>query len=270
DPAGVVEPERFRLAGNFEPEAFSADGETLFLIRYVPPTSPEAYRVAALHLADGSVSPVNTGQKGVVETMSGTRLEQIASADGTMLYTLYTTRPPDRLSGHHGADQHVGFVHTLSLDEGWAHCVALPEELWGGDPADQAMAISPDGDLLYVVDAARGVVAVMNTASLEMTRAAEVDVGLDRDGETRALIGPDGELVVAAGSGLIMLDTDTLRPTGAWTVDGPVAALGAGPRELYVALPGAVQVVEPGSGRSITGMWAPIVEDLAYVGMLER
>jgi hypothetical protein len=143
DPSGLEEPRRFQLEGNFEPEAFSADRDTLFLISYVPPTSPTGYRVAALDLSEGSVSPVKTGVKGVAETMSGTRLEQVASADGSMLYTLYTTRPPGHVAAGGASDEHVGFVHTLSLDEGWAHCVALPEELWGGDPADQAWRSRP-------------------------------------------------------------------------------------------------------------------------------
>lgn len=269
DPAGVERPGRFYLDGNFEPEAFSADRETLFLISYVPPTAPTAYRVAALDLNDGSLSRVNTGQKGVVETMSGTRLEQVASNDGSMLYTLYTTQPPDHVAGGHASGDHVAFVHTLSLGEGWAHCVGLPEELWGGDPADQAMAISADGGLLYVVDTARRVVAVMEAASLETTEADGVGLPTDQDGETRAVMGPDGTLVVASGSRVVSLDAETFRTIEAWTFDGPVVALGSGPREIYVAVPGAVHTVLPGD-RADRGVRAPVVEDLTYVGMLER
>src|SRR5919106_5721585 len=152
DPTGATEPRTYRLDGNFEPEAFSADGTGLFLISYVPPGDPTGYRVARLALASGKVAPVGTGPKGVVETMSGTRLEQVVSPDGTMLYTLYTTQPAEYAELRHQAGRPVAFVHTLSLDEGWAHCVGLPRQLWGGDPADQAMAVSPDGARLYVVD----------------------------------------------------------------------------------------------------------------------
>jgi hypothetical protein len=269
DPAGLEQPRRFHLDGNFEPEAFSADRETLFLISYVPPTAPTAYRVAALDLADGSLSRVNTGVKGVVETMSGTRLEQVASGDGSMLYTLYTTEPPDRVAAGHASGDHVAFVHTLSLDEGWAHCVGLPEELWGGDSADQAVAISADGDVLYAVDTARRVVASMDTASLEMTGAEAVGFPTDQEGETRAVMGPDGTLVVASGSRVVSLDAETFQAIEAWTFDAPVVALGAGPREIYVAVPGAVHTVRPGD-RSDRQVRAPVVEDLTYVGMLER
>jgi hypothetical protein len=270
DPSGLQEPRRFTLDGNFEPEAFSADRGTLFLISYVPPTAPTGYRVAALDLADGSVSRVKTGVKGVVETMSGTRLEQVASADGSMLYTLYTTRPPDHVGSGADSAHHVGFVHTLSLDEGWAHCVALPEELWGGDPADQAMAISADGDLLYVVDTARRVVAAMDTASLEMTGSDGVESPPDQEGETRAVIGPGGALVVASGTRVVSLDAETLRPMDGWTFEAPVVALGTGPREIYVAVPGTVHALRPGSDRAEPEVRAPVVNDLSYVGMFER
>ncbi|MGH2764445.1 MAG: hypothetical protein ACRDKA_00805 [Actinomycetota bacterium] len=226
--------------------------------------------MAALDLTDGSVSRVNTGSKGVVETMSGTRLEQVASADGSMLYTLYTTQPPEHVGSSHASDDSIGFVHTLNPDEGWAHCVALPEELWGGDPADQAMAISADGDLLYVVDTARGVVAVMDTASLEMTGSDGVGLGTDQGGETRAVIGPDGALVVASGSHVVSLDANTLRLNDGWTFEAPVTALGIGPGELYVAVPGTVHAVHPTGDRGGSGIRAPIVEDVSYVGMLDR
>jgi hypothetical protein len=270
DPSGLEEPRRFRLDGNFEPEAFSADRESLFLISYVPPTAPTGYRVAALDLIDGSLSRVSTGVKGVVETMSGTRLEQAASADGTMLYTLYTTRPPGHVAAGGASGEHVAFVHTLSLDEGWAHCVPLPEELWGGDPADQAMAISADGSLLYVVDTARRVVAAMDTTSLEMTGTDGVELAPDQEGETRAVIGPDGALVVASGSGVVSLDAETLLPIDGWTFGAPVVALGTGPREVYVAVPGVVHAVSPGGDRADAEMRAPVVDELSFVGMLER
>ncbi len=54
DAAGAEAPQRYRLRGNFEPEAFSSDGGHLFLISYVPPLDPSAYRVASLDLALGS------------------------------------------------------------------------------------------------------------------------------------------------------------------------------------------------------------------------
>jgi hypothetical protein len=258
----------YRLEGNFEPEAFSTLGDSLFLIKFVPPSDPVAYRVARLDLAKGKVFPVGTGQKGVVETMSGTRLEQTPSPDGDMLYTLYTTQPAAYASEHAKDGSPVAFVHTLNLDEGWAHCVVLPEAMWGADPADQAMAASPDLDLLYVVDTARGLVAVMNTEKLRVVLAEAFDFGPVGEGETSAVVAPNGNLFVAAGSRVVALDTPTLRPVRSWTMDGRVSALGAGPGGVYVALPGRVVIIDASTGRQTASIPSPAGNGMDYVGMV--
>jgi hypothetical protein len=267
DPTGARDPKTYRLRGNLEPEAFSTDDRGLFLIRYVPPTAPTGYRVARLDLADGEVHQVATGAKGIVETMSGTRLEQVGSPDGTMLYTLYTTQPPEYAEARHQDGRPIAFVHTLSLDEGWAHCIGLPEELWGGDPADQAVALSPDGRLLYVVDTARDILAVMDTS-----KHASVAHHLDFDpsgGDAQAAVGPDGTLFVATGTRVASFDPTTLTAGPTWTTGDQVAALGPVPEGLAVAMPGRVTVFEPSTGRHVRAIPSPAVEDLTYVGLLE-
>jgi hypothetical protein len=270
DPTGAEEPSRYRLDGNFEPEAFSTDGDSLFLIRFVPPTDPVAYRVARLDLARRKVFPVSTGQKGVVETMSGTRLEQLPSADGDMLFTLYTTQPAAYAEGHAHGGSSVAFIHTLNLDEGWAHCVLLPKRLWGADPADEAMALSPNGSLLYVADTARDLVAVMDTYSLEVEESQQIDFLPTRGAPTHAVAAPGGVLFVASGSRVLALDTDTLRPMRSWTMDAAVSALGYGPDGLYVAMPGQVTIIDPSTGRQAASIPSPPGEGMAFVGMLER
>jgi hypothetical protein len=258
----------YDLRGNFEPEAFAAYGETLFVIRHVPPTAPHSYRVARLDLSSGRVTDLSIDEKGpgreIVETMSGTRLEQVASPAGDMLYTLYTTAP-DASAG--GREHAAGFVHTLSLEEGWAHCVGLPRELWGGDPADQAMAVSADGDRLYVVDTARGVVAEMDTESLEMTRTAPVRLG--SEGPARATIDARGNLVVASGRRVTVIDPDTLRATRSWRVNAPITALGSGPDGLYVVTQGRIQVIDAATGRAVHTAPSPMLPGLEYVGAVE-
>jgi hypothetical protein len=268
DPTGVDDTARYRLKGNFEPEAFSSDGRSLFLIKFVPPTDPEAYRVARLSLVTGKVSPVNTGTKGVVETMSGTRLEQIASPDGGMLYTLYTTAPAAYVEGASPHGEHAAFVHTLSLDDGWAHCVGLPRSMWGGNPEDQAMALSPSGQSLYVVDRSRQFVAVMDTAGPEMTRETRVQLEMPEGGETHAVVTEDLRLVVASGTRVVSLDTLTLETVARWTTDAPVSALGLGPAGVYVATPGAIEVVDPTSGRPVRSIQSPALDGVAYVAMV--
>jgi hypothetical protein len=258
----------YRLKGNFEPEAFSTFGDGLFLIQFVPPTDPVAYKVARLDLAKGKVFPVGTGQKGVVETMSGTRLEQTTSPDGDMLYTLYTTQPAGYTHAHTKNGTPVAFVHTLSLDEGWAHCVVLPKALWGADPAHEAMAASPNLDLLYVVDTERDLIAVMNTEKLQVVLSEPFDIGPVRGGETSAVVTPDGTLFVAAGSRVVAIDTGSLQPVRTWNMEASVSALGAGPDGVYVATPGGITVIDPATGHRTASIPSPAGDGMAYVGMV--
>ena len=270
DPTGREEPMHFRLKGNFEPEAFSSDGNSLYMIGYVPPRAPEAYRVSQLDLANGTVLPVSAG-KGVAETMSGTRLEQLAPADGSFLFTLYTTQPPGYAEVRAANGDPVAFVHTLNLDEGWAHCIGLPKELWGGDPADEAMAVSPDGRFLYLVDSARDVVAVvsMDLDTWGEMRTETVDFGPAGPGETQAAVAADGTLFVATGSNVAKVDTATFERVGQWTARDSVLAMGFAEDELFVLEKGTIEVVDPSTDRRVRAIATPAVEGVAYVGVLD-
>lgn len=265
------EPMTFQLKGNFEPEAFSTDEEKLYLISYVPPTAPEAYRVTQLDLGTGEVSAVSA-DKGVVETMSGTRLEQLAPPDGAFLFTLYTTQPPAYAEVRAAHGRPVAFVHTLNLEEGWAHCIGLPSELWGGDPTDEAMAVSPDGRHLYVVDSARDFIADISVDlnTWGEIRTATVDFDPDGSGETHAAVASDGTLFVGTGSEVVKVDTTTFERTDGWSAKDSVLALGFGGDELYVLEPGTIEVVDPSTDRRVRAISSPQVEDdVAYVGILD-
>ncbi|MGH2663783.1 MAG: YncE family protein [Actinomycetota bacterium] len=275
DPSGTGDPDTYDLGGNFEPEAFSPDGESLYMLTYLPAAAPEAYRVVRLDLFDGTVQPVFTNSKSIVETMSGTRLEQVTTSDGSMVHTLYTTQPPAELtdvrashaahSGH--STQPVAFVHVLDAENGWAHCVALPRAFWGGDATAEAMAPSPNGRHLYVVDADRDLVAVMDTRKMQVVQEATVDFGTG-DGDVRATVSSDGaSLYVARGPQITRLDTATLQPVDRWTTEGPVSGLGVGPNGLYVAQPEQVELIDPATGSEIDSIPSPGIEgQLEYLG----
>jgi hypothetical protein len=268
DPSGG-EPLTYELDGNFEPEAFSVDGEDLYMISFVPPAAPEAYRVARLHLDNGRIFDVSTGVKGVVETMAGTRLEQIADAGGRMLHTLYTTAPASYAAHAHQSGQTVSFVHMLSLDGNWAHCLALPKPMWGGDAADQAMALSTDGSRLYVVDTAQGLVAEVDTTAPELIRTGQIDFGPAGGAPTQATVSPDGTLFVSTGTSIVGIDTSTLKRTDQWTSEAPVLGLGSDAGHVYVAMAGEVEVLDRAGDRPLGSIGAPPLADVAYVGLAD-
>ena len=265
DVSSSAAPRRFRLEGNYEPEAFSVDGRMLYLISYVPPSNPAAYRVVSLDLANGKVRDVYGRYKVPPETMSGTRLTQVAAPNGGRLYTLYTNQPAAYSAGTEGAEPRfameddAAFVHTLSLGDGWAFCVDLPDPFGVGDPGAKAIAVSADGRSLYIVDAERGLASTMSTRRLRATDARPVDLDLAADGATSAEVGPDGALYVARGSDVVAVDPDTYAVQRRWHLGGQLTGFAFSPdgARLYAAEGGEIELLDATSGESLGTTAAP-------------
>jgi hypothetical protein len=260
DPTGAGQPRTYDLRGNYEPEAFSTDDRQLFMIQHLPAESPTVYRVTALDLKRGRVYPVFGPYKAPPERMPGIRLQQIISPNADQLYTLYSSARPG-YAPHHAPVPNsatVSFVHVLSLQDGWAHCVGLPEELWERPASEQAMATSPNGRLLYIADPTLGIVTVMDTASLEI-RTAPIDLAVPGVRHTSAVVSADGAalFVATAGerSGVTKIDTDTFEVVRTWDTDD-VSGLGlsADGERLYVAFDDRVEVLDATTGSELVGV----------------
>ncbi len=260
DPTGEGRTSRFRLKGNFEPEAFSVDDTRLFLIQFLPAEAPHAYRVTFLRLLNGKVEPVFGRFKTPPERMPGIRLAQVFDPTSEQLYTLYTNRAAEHY--HDGwadaayGDREVSFVHVLNLRQGWAYCAGLPRSLWGQPAKAQAMAPSPDGRFLYVVDSMGGLVAEMNTRSLKITRSERIDLGPIEHGRTSARMSADGTTlyVGVGGAAVSRIDVETLELLGRWPLPGDVTglALSDDGARLYAALGDSLAVVDTGTGDATT------------------
>ena len=273
DPAGDGPTRRYELTGNFEPEAFSVDDTRLFLIQYLPAEAPTAYRVTFLDLGSGDVRSVFGRFKTPPERMPGIRLAQVFDPATEQLYTLYTNRAAEYAKGSWADSSYggreVSFVHVLNLRKGWAYCAGLPRALWGQPAQAQAMAPSPDGRFLYIVDSMQGRIAEMNTTTLEITRSEPIDLGPLEGGSTSARMSADGSTLFVGdgGSSLARIDTGTLQISGRWPLPDDVSglALSDDGARLYAALGGRVAVVDTDTGDATTTLAFGGVESILHV-----
>lgn len=273
DPTGQGATRRYRLEGNFEPEAFSVDDTRLFLIQYLPAEAPSSYRVTFLRLLNGKVDPVFGRFKSPPARMPGIRLEQVYDPRSEQLYTLYTNRSAeyydDGWQDASEGDREVSFVHVLNLRDGWAYCAGLPRTLWGQPSTAQAMAPSPDGRLLYIVDSMRGIVAVMNTTTLKIIRTGRIDLTPLEHGRTSAILSADGNTLYVGlgGSSVSRIDVATLDVLGDWPLPGDVTALALsedGDR-LYAALSDGVAIVDIATGDASARLSFGQVDSILHV-----
>ena len=238
--------QRLNLHGNFEPEAFSTDGRSLFLIQYQPAAAPDHYRVMELDLASEKIFRVASPDKVPPSSMQGTRLQQVWAPDRSVLYTLYTNQVSS------GAP--LTFVHVLNLEEKWAHCIDLPAAFGSSRPNAKAMAGSPDGKRLYVTDADARLIATINTSrfAVQTTDIADVPSPQGQAAATASLAA-DGTLYLSGGDNVSVFDIETMTSGSRWTSDSPILDEGLSPdgTVLFLSTADGIQARDPGTGTSL-------------------
>lgn len=232
----------YRLEGNFEPEALGTEGDSLFLISYLPPMEPDRYQVRRLDLGTGSVEEVFTPDEELQQEMGGTARIQAWGPEGRRLYTLYTLGD--------GQDTRA-FVHVLDLDGLWAHCVDLPESFRITDEWAIGMGVAPDGGELYVADGASGQVVRVDTRLLEVRATARIPVGGTAADTVEVL--PDGAVVVGASSRLWVLEPRRLTVETEVELPRPAAAVHTRADGNHVAVLGDGRVVPFDAASGATG-----------------
>lgn len=229
----------FELQGNIEPEAFSTDDRTLFLIEFMPAMAPTHYAVRRLNLASGRVAPIARLKLSAPRVMRGTGRMQELAPDREELYTLYTQQGPNYAHGtpeSSDPDTVHAFVHVLSLRDRWAHCIDLPAPFGTGRATASALAQTPDGGLLYVTDWTNGVVAKIDPSNLRVLEVMEAPFG-GADDQTFA--DATEEVVYVAGESTVLaLDAGTMRQIGRWRAPAEIEGLKAAPSgdAIYVAV----------------------------------
>jgi hypothetical protein len=247
--AHELEPQTLELSGNFEPEAFSTDGRSLFVVKYLPARAPTRYQVRMVDIATGREQPVYTPDAHLQTAMGGTARIQAASPEGDRLYTLYT------LLG--AGDAAHAFIHVLDLDGKWAHCIDLPGGFTQGAETKTALAVSPDGHDLYVGNAATATVAKIDTRELAVTGTGDVFFGVG--GRARAAHGPGSTVVFGSGRRITAIDAADLSERRTWDFAGEVKGIQV-TREspaVYVGLRDRIHVVDVASGERVRSFDPP-------------
>ncbi|MEU7745650.1 hypothetical protein [Nonomuraea sp. NPDC049158] len=260
-----------RLEGNIEPEAFSGDGQVMYVLDHLPPEHPDRYRVRMYDLATGRMTPLLTRAKQPVplskeEEMRGKGRQAVHDPDLATLYTLYTHQDEhlhtrDLIAGHDLSPGVHAFVHVLSLDQRWAYCLDLPEPFGLGPPLAHAMALDTQARRLYVFDASTGRAVVASTDDLTIKRSALL--GRLGDGEAYA-VAADGRAYLAAGKRLLSADGESLAPAGAWDLPGQAHGLAWLNGELLAGAGEQVLRLEPRTGARLGAITLPGLREVRH------
>lgn len=254
---------RLELAGNIVPDAFTAGGEGLFVLDWLPATAPDRYRVRQVEVATGRSSALLTRVKtavppGAEEEMSGEGRMAVYAPNRQVLYTLYTHQPDHRhtrdlIAGRPG-NVHA-FVHTLHLGEQWAFCVDLPAPFGEGPGPGHALAINPEGSEFYVADVTGGRLAVVGTEQLSIRQTIDGPKGTG----TAYAVATFRQVLVAVGSTVHVLPRDAAPVWGSWDAGGVVRGLGASPdgKRVYAALPDALAWFDAATGQRLGTLAVP-------------
>lgn len=259
---GVPEPRTIELEGNFEPEAFSIDGRSLFVIEYLPARAPSSYQVRRLDLDTGRAVGVYTVDEELQQEMGGTARIQATSPDGKRLYTLYT------LGGSKGAS--YAFIHVLSLDELWAHCIDLPPEFANSSESTTALTVSPDGKRLYVANTEAEAVAEVDTDQLKVVRTGDIDSLFA--GPAHAVLDSDRTLYIASGTRVVAMAIPELTQRDWWSMPEEITGvqLASDESKLYVGLRRQIVTLDVSTGEQLGTLDPPGVNLIEGLGRTPR
>ncbi len=229
------------------------------MIEYLPALEPDRYRVRRLELDTGRMTGVFTVDGQLQGAMKGSARTQALAPDGTRLYTLYWLADETQNEGH-------AFVHVLSLDGQWAHCVDLPPSVGSGSERADALALSSDGRRLYVVDVEQDRLAEIDTERLRVVRTTAAP--LTFAGPVRAAVGPDDTVYASSGRTILAIDASRHGSPTSWTFGSNVTGLqpAADGRRIYVALTNRIDIFDRVVGRATRSLRVPGMTAIDQLG----
>jgi hypothetical protein len=224
---------RYDLPGCLEPEAFSATGDYLYTLDYVPPTAPDRYRVRVLNLQTGTFDSLLARDKtaippGAEEEMRGEGRQAVYVPSLNFLITLYTHQPEhehtrDLIAVREGAADVHAFVHSLSLDQSYAYCIDLLEPFGYGPAEGHAIAVARNGTDPIVVDTTSGALAEIDGNGLTVRQVVGIGAST-QEGPAAAAVGR--LIYVGRGTNVRAFQSEGFAQVAEFTVAKAVCGLG--------------------------------------------
>lgn len=217
-PTSLAQPfTEIHLIGQYEFDALTDDGQSLYLIEALPEQGH--YHVRLFDVPSHILRPqVVVDKSESTESMAGIRGDSLAQPAGDYVFTIYART------------DNVPFIHALPLGMPFAYCIDLPSN--GINDVEQqfhwSLAATPDGDRLYAVNGPLGSVALITSvngfpkiersAQLALKSRTDLFAGLVVNAEAKgapiggAALTNDGRTLYAvADLGLLAIDTSTLN-----------------------------------------------------------
>jgi hypothetical protein len=245
---------RIELNGNFEVDALSPTGNTLFLIEYLPALNPDHYRVRAYDLLAGMLlEGALVDKRAPDEVMAGQRQGAVTARDGSWVYTLYLrTR------------NNTAFIHALNTIDKFTWCIDLPSNGTGRDSLlGYTLAVGQNGQTVLATNPVMGVaakVSVLEPGITQMTWFSPPTSDQPPTGLAHSVMSADGKRVYFAdGQNIWEYDLASEKVNGPYTADpagsAPIIGLGLSPDEarLYVARARQpLTILEAATGQRLT------------------
>ena len=204
------------LLGDFQFDALSNDGSSLYLIEKMKDTNHYQVRLYSLAGHSLATAPV-VDKREPKEPMNGIRGSSVAAIGADNVYTVYI-----RDKGP--------FIHALPLQQPFAFCIDLPTRsgpVAAEDLSRWTLALSPDESRVYAVNPALGLVTVMSTTgnAPAIVKTTSLPAGptswlpslvMEADakgaGVGEAALTADGRTLFVVGmAGLLAIDTQSLQ-----------------------------------------------------------
>jgi hypothetical protein len=223
---------QLELDGNFVVDTLSAQGDSLFVIQYLPAVKPDHYQVRLFDLTTGTLQDgALVDKRDSAEVMAGQRWQAVATSDGSWLYTLYLR-----------TSKNTAFIHALNTVNKFAMCFDLPAV--NGSTLDQlkayTIALDSNGQTVYAANPALGVIARVDVNSFDVSSVASFapDQGaLSASAPGNYSVADERGLYFTGGKQIWAFDATTRQVKSLSKLDNFISglALGRDGRQLFVA-----------------------------------